>query len=407
MAIAIPDWFNADFLTDCLRNESKNKNIVVTDFKSESAVPPGNNYGSVVIRVNLKYTDKTSKYEKKLIVKLPLTHGAIKDIIGDTLDVEPLFYRDYLPKAHNKSFAAKFYQSSASIPVVVLEDLKEAGFAMADRTEQLNLDSCLKYAEAAAAFHAGSVAVFKQNPELIKILCFEKMFSEDLKIAQSTKNILRYGLDCMADKVLKTTGNKRISDIIKSCSTVLWDFLKDSVKPGAFNTINQGDPWITNMMFKHDSEGNCVDIRLLDFQVLRYASPASDLTFFIWTSLKHYVREEKLNEFIQTYVKALNHNLEAAKCTERISLDDLKKDLLKMSPIVLYLVATCLPVMQMPDGPGFDDLYTRCGQEYSPENNPFEIYFTEDFCKNEMTRLINQMEKQNAFDYLEQCLNKK
>lgn len=405
-----PEWLNNDFFSDCLQNESKNKNLTVTDFKVESAVPPGNNFGSIVGRVKVYYSDGPAQLSKSLIIKLPLTHGSIKELLGESLQVEHIFYKEYLPKAYKllkNEYAPKYYLSSSTRPVVVLEDLKESGFVMADKVKKLNLDSCLHYAVAAAAFHGGSFAVFKNHPELNKRLCIEKLLSNETKMATSTKNMMRYGLECMAERVLKLTGDKRISNIIQASSGVMWDMMVELMKPtGEFNTMNQGDPWITNMMFKNDNDGNCVGMKVLDFQAMRYSSPATDLAFFLWSSAKHYVREDNYDLFIQTYLEAMNRNLEEMNCRERLSMDFLKKEFLRMGPIALYIASSGMPLLEIPEGVDMNGLFARLEQDYSPENNPLEVFYTEDFCQNHMLRLVNQIEKLITFEYLDQCVQK-
>lgn len=412
MDAEIPEWLSTSYLTDCLRTESKRETIVVTDFKAQSAVPPGNNYGSFVVRVSLNYKDETnSKLPKKLIMKLPLTKGPVKDLFEGITDKEYFFYRDYLPKAQEElksNFAPKFYPSSSSIQVVVLEDLKEEGYVMADKKQMLDFIECQRYAESASAFHAGSVAVSKKYPELIQSLSSELMFSNEAKSAPSNKNMIRYGLECMADRILKTTGDENTSNIVKKCATALWDILVDALKPtGPINTFNQGDPWITNMMFKYDSEGQCTAVKLLDYQGIRYCTPASDLVWFIWSSGKHYIREEKYDDFFKSYADALNSYLEETKCKERFPLVDLMNDVQKMSPIALWVCALAMPLFLCPSGdPDVESLWGRCGQDYCPENNPYEQYYTEDYCQNQMTRVISQMKQHKIFDYLEMCIGK-
>ena len=58
------------------------------------------------------------------------------------------------------------------------------------------------------------------------------------------------------------------------------------VKPvSAFSVPNHGDAWGPNFLYRYDSADRSrpSDIRLLDFQLMRLASPVLDLLFFLYS----------------------------------------------------------------------------------------------------------------------------
>lgn len=69
---------------------------------------------------------------------------------------------------------------------------------------------------------------------------------------------------------------------------------------GKYSVICQGDCWAPNFLLKYDATDSiAVDTKLIDFQLARFASPATDLSFFMYTCTEQDIREKHFDEFIQ------------------------------------------------------------------------------------------------------------
>jgi len=412
----IPDWLTNDFLRQCLQKESGSEEIVVTNHIITPVAPPGNNYGSFIVRVAVEYkhsTDDSATCSRSLIVKSELTEGDIKEMFDNLSDLQQSeydFYYKFLAKAEkliDTGFAPKSFFSPMN-SVTILEDLKESGFVMADRTKQLDFDHCRLYIEASATMHAASIAVHKEDPHLIESMGREKMFRPDDPGHEMFVSMIKGGLEVFAQATEKVEKYKKYAQVIREVIPLLWGLIVDAHKPSdALNSFNQGDPWTANMMFKYDELGNVSEVKIIDFQCLRYASPINDVVFFIWPSANNHVKSHRLEELYQIYFETFNNKLQQVHCDERLTIEHFNECLEKLSPSTMFLVASFLPLLIHPDPVDFGKFSTK-NQENSEEIvlNYYLHYYNEQFCREHVPQSLEQLEKAGVFKHLEYIIKK-
>jgi len=89
--------------------------------------------------------------------------------------------------------------------------------------------------------------------------------------------------------------------------------------PNEVNVLCHGDCAINNMMFKMDQKtGKPLDIKLIDFQICRYAHPSRDLLYFIYMCTTFEFRQKHEQEILQFYLANFNANL--LKLSKDVSL---------------------------------------------------------------------------------------
>ena len=155
-----------------------------------------------------------------------------------------------------------YYHSGSPATALVLEDLKEQGFRIADRTVGLDMQHCLLVMKALAQSHAASVVLHLKEPQLFNHLS-EGFYFEGMRKAlevflQSPMNNLAKEVekwpifnDLFASK-LHTLADKAIDFLIK--------FLRRDEDD--FNVFVHGDLWVTNIMFRYsDVTDEVVDVR--------------------------------------------------------------------------------------------------------------------------------------------------
>ncbi|TRY72439.1 hypothetical protein TCAL_08149 [Tigriopus californicus] len=71
-----------------------------------------------------------------------------------------------------------------------------------------------------------------------------------------------------------------------------------------FNVLNHGDVWFNNFLFKYDN-GQPVEMCLVDVAVLRWASPCTDLAYFLFSSTTPQFREVHLDAMLSFYQSKL------------------------------------------------------------------------------------------------------
>ncbi|KAG8257799.1 hypothetical protein J6590_041873 [Homalodisca vitripennis] len=401
--MSLPEWLDEAFLSKSLQGgDHKGSQIRVVNFESTPAAPSGTYYASCVLRVRVAYVEnfKNEQHFLSLIIKFPHSAGRLK--LQSLHQVEPVFYSQFLPHVNTLtkvSFAPKPYFSS--IPsVLVLEDLSVQGYKVADRCKLLDFHHCRLYATAAATFHATSVAVGKKNPELIRTIGAEKFYTEG-PIAEFYRIGIRDGIQCFADQMEKSH-LKMYANLVRNTIPTLWEKVCEVHKQSTiFNCLNQGDPWMTNMMFKYNGTGEVVDIKLLDFQALRYGSPIDDLLFFLWTSADHDVRENRLDDFLYIYCDALNDKLQEMGCFENFTFDDALQGLRIHAPASLLFAAVTAPLLLYPGVIDFFEIAKDLTSNGNGERvNKLAKYYTEDFCRNHVPRILKQLFGLGVFHYL-------
>ncbi|KAG8301219.1 uncharacterized protein LOC124370047 [Homalodisca vitripennis] len=404
-----PDFLNSEFLTECLRNEWRNQNIIIESYKSSRAAPPGYTFISCPLRVqiNFKYHPEDSTIHFiSLIVKSEPLEGQIKDVADPIHLSEPVFYSKFVPEINNLISTQLVPKSffSPRLFTVVLEDLREQGFKNVSKAKMLDLDHSRLYFKTAATLHALSFVVNKNNPSLLETIGKEKIYTNGLDISNIIKSHIRNGLKCLSECTEQIERFKKYIKLLKDAITNLWDLLVEALKPSAvLNTINQGDSWTINMMFKYDEGGNVCDMRLLDFQLLRYGSPVNDLVFFIWSSATHEVRSHGLEELYNLYVETFNNKLRDLNCKETISYEYVRSEERRLSPLALYLVAG-MPPFNCENSVSNMEPFLHKENEDEEALNIYRKYYDEQFCSYHVPRYLEQMESVGVFDYLEQCI---
>jgi tRNA A-37 threonylcarbamoyl transferase component Bud32 len=87
-------------------------------------------------------------------------------------------------------------------------------------------------------------------------------------------------------------------------------FKTDSVY---FPVIVHGDLWMNNILFKYDSAGVPIDLKLIDLQLTRRGNIFEDLQYFIFTSTTPALRKKHLSEFLNTYYDSFMGTIEELK----------------------------------------------------------------------------------------------
>ncbi|XP_046682426.1 uncharacterized protein LOC124368925 [Homalodisca vitripennis] len=341
-----PEWLTGDFLKSCLESDKENfRGITIKNYQLEPAVAPGNNYGSYIIRANVRYkvSDDSTESSVSLILKAPLSKNSIiAEVFDDSRDEqyknEAKYYSEFISQSYKLSkhdLVPKLYKSPNPL-CVVLEDLNASGFEMIDRRKLLDFDHCKLFAEASSKLHALSIAIYKTNPDLIESFGTNKPILGEIQ-----KVMMPNSLICMAAYLEDKPEYKKQFDIIKEASEndVFWTIFKEMLdvstsKP--IKALTQADPWCTNMMFKYNSSGRPVQIKIIDFQSAKLKSPLVEFVTFLSTSANLEVRQNRLNDLYKIYCDSLNGNLTALGCPERLSMEELEAEITFLSPIVLF-----------------------------------------------------------------------
>lgn len=408
--ITVPDWLNESFLQRVLQeDECQRRDVRVKCVKVTPAVAAGANYVSVIFRVHCEYgTEDEPELVKdvSVIVKTLMTNQFIGKFFEDfgISQKEYIAYREFLPDIYKvlpktEVFTAKLLYTPDS-HTLVLKDLKDEGFVMADRLKQLDFQHCLVCFKTLAKFHAASVTVVNNNPEFIKTLGKEPLYSrQGGEMYQKTKDITKNMVQIFIKAVKEWEGFEDFEEKSRRVWETEDDDLCNVFEPrkDLLNVMNHGDLWTNNMMFKYDSDGNIVDIRLLDFQMCRYGTPATDLLYFLFTSAREEVRESRLDELLTAYLTTLNSVLEQTDCEERLTREQLDAELKRCQSYVFCIAYNMLTaILGDPDDLiNLDEMTEE--SLLSVENNPFEKCYYGKYYKKVAHQILCYLDKEGFF----------
>ncbi|XP_069690944.1 uncharacterized protein [Periplaneta americana] len=295
-----PKWMSTSFFESALRSAEEDNNITVISTEVTAATAAGDNYGSEMYRVVVKFRRGTKTEEISIIVKASKqqSQGMIAKMMSvrNIFDQEtaafaivfPTMYKllDEVPSLNNQPFSAKYLYSDSheTASSIVLEDLKVKGFRLADnRTSGLDVKHCLLVMRTIARYHAASLVQYQKDPTIFEPL-MDNVFSIDKD--NGSKEFIEANINRVAKEVntwpeydtfLKKLQNLRDTAVEK------WRL--GVTRNGEFNVLCHGDLWLNNMMFRYSEDAAEVeDLRFVDFQLTYWTSPAVDLHYFMYTS---------------------------------------------------------------------------------------------------------------------------
>lgn len=211
----------------------------------------------------------------------------------------------------NKEFSECFF----------LEDLRNSHFTMLNhRTEVVTFDHVALAIKALGKFHALSFAFKDQNPE---------QFAE----IATNLNDLHWQFSNAEFSALQTHLKDRMVDILKKCDdkNLIERFdnafvkgfegttqeLMSAANAEPYAVVCHGDFWINNCMYKND--GNLpIDIKLIDWQFTRYASPITDLVHFLFCCTSKKLRDQYYFDLIKIYHSSLTDLLKRYSFTSKL-----------------------------------------------------------------------------------------
>ncbi|XP_063538154.1 uncharacterized protein LOC134747460 [Cydia strobilella] len=223
---------------------------------------------------------------------------------------------------------------------ILLEDLKEAGFEMLDRMKPLTNESVLLVVKDLAKYHSLSYVLKNSEPEIYESYSnkFVNLFAimgaepEAHQFFESGENDLLKMMHDVSDKYKNVIRGSltRIAPLAKK--------LQSYEKGSKYSVIQQGDCWNNNILFRLE-DGKPVDDVMIDYQLSRESSPASDLLYLIFNCTDHATRLKHYQEWIDYYYENLDYslNLHGLKANRAFPKDQLDADLRRYGKMMVSL----------------------------------------------------------------------
>ncbi|XP_058443605.1 uncharacterized protein LOC131425603 [Malaya genurostris] len=376
----------------------------------------GDNYLGVVFRAEAECRGTGKRVS--IIAKLPPTSEARRKqfIARASFEREILFYTEIYPmmvefQREKGLDTSDGRQAFNQIPrclrtclvdceeAILMEDLKASGFDMYDRHKALKVEHYRLAVSALARMHAISFALKDQHPE--RIDPYKGMV--DLFLAKEPDEAMGQWFTVMIDRALGTLDIETESEVYartkKALDADFLDIVKsltDGKAAEPYAVLCHGDCWNNNMLFKHE-KGSPVDFRLLDWQICRYASPALDLMYLIFTSSNKAFRDQHYQSLIDLYHRSLSDFLrrlgsDPERLFPREALDQQLKQFgrfgLLMAVLILPMITT-----KSEDVPDLEEMAEKMenGFNIADEMNNFRSEDTEAIYRQKMSDCCRDM----------------
>ena len=353
----IPHWLNREFLATILSEEEK-KNISVTCMDVKEAVSKGDNYLSTLYRIMVECNESNggNGINKYFLILKTLPKGEMfQKLVSESqsFEKELQMYSSTLPamycttKAKLRPLSARYMPTNMK-NVIVLEDLQQLGYKMANRHTGLDLEHCEMTVRALARFHAVSVALHKSDPACMDMYS-EGFYKETEEARERMHAHLSYNLQSLASRIEKWPGFEPCADKIRKMIPTAVDQMIKFMQPkkDSLNVLNHGDCWVNNIMFHYSQEtGKVDDIRLVDFQLARFSSPVLDLQYFLCTSTNDEVRFRQRDHLLSEYHAEFRDTLEVLDLDrDQYTLEQLKEEFEEKEMFGLLVVCSVLWAM--------------------------------------------------------------
>ncbi|XP_053671390.1 uncharacterized protein LOC128721643 [Anopheles nili] len=363
-AVNLPEWMTKEYFVDAIATklDLSSNSFTITDLDVRPATESGDNYASILyrVRVTVLVQDTGAQTDVSLIVKALPNLGLSEEMIQqmNLFPKEMAMYTKILP-AFEKLYHERgredvvfgprcLKHSTSPTDVIVLEDLRERQYTMANRRQGMDMNHTRLVLRRLAMFHAAS-AVHYQRYGSFGELFREGMFAE--KGRAMNEHFQKGQADFMYKLMSeRSEEEKAFAEYMRHWGMDLFDALLriTQADPTKFNVLNHGDMWCNNMLFHYNADQQVDDIVLIDFQLGVYSSPAIDLLYFMFTSVNGDDRLPQMNYMIQYYHEHLVENLTFLGYEAELPLlKDLHSDVIAHSLFGFTMCFAILPICLM------------------------------------------------------------
>ncbi|XP_075157004.1 pinkman [Haematobia irritans] len=323
----------------------------------------GDNYMGIVYRIKVVSNNKQTT---KIILKVPPQNELRRQqfFARPGFLREALAYEQFLPLTldFQKSKGLEDLLQFIEYPLchftlteeyneaICMNDLQDDGFYMHDRFVGLNYDQVALVMAIYGKLHGTSLALKDQRPERLEI--FKNMVDifvqrkNDQQLNDYFESLKKSALSCLDTEKDARYWCKLKSYFDQGSFFDLMLNLLDATKSEPYSVVCHGDCWSNNILFKYE-KGKLVDARLLDWQIMRYASPIVDIMYFLMSCTTRDFRLQHFNEMLNIYHAASAKHIERLGSNHEILYPrlGLERELKTKGAIGLLFAMIVLPIL--------------------------------------------------------------
>lgn len=376
--LKIKNFHITDYIT-----KSLNKVAEVEGFKNfHLDIDYGSKIGDGFLGVILKVKIIEGEKILSVLAKVPPENKARREVLRsmDFFAREVYMYNVVLPEfvkfqkeneiTESEGFynIAKIYLAECNDDdsIIIMEDLRDINFKNWNKFKPIDYDHASLIMATLGKFHAISIAMKLQKPELFKKISTMKEIFYTFRNEKSVERLQK-----MIQKLVEVAPQNdqihRIYDNIKNEVLMCVDF--EAAEP--FSCITHGDCWTNNFLFHYDKNGHPDDIVLIDWQASRYSSPVLDLVYFLFISSDKELRGKYYDQLMDVYHQAFI-NLCTYMGVDKIfefSYNNLQDQLKFFGKYGVIMSSFVVPLTQahVEDIPDFDKISEEIQQENEKE----------------------------------------
>jgi len=331
------------------------------DFEVEKGTTSVQGFLSNILRVTARSESPAGQVQSvKFIVKrfpdLPTQQKMVNDL--GAFDQEIGFFEHCLPlllKQCPDLPVVRCFYSNLAEKIIYMEDLKEQNYFAIVRSvpdlkdDILSLDHFKVMMEALAKFHSASYGIdwVKEFPDLYQ---FDSAFEGSG--ADFFKRVLKQSVDSTLIPIaeLEHSGNEELLKNIRwLASEDYFNAIQKMSKadPATVNVLCHGDFWANNMMFKIDPKTRKpLDVKLIDFQICRYAPPSRDVLYCI-SVLSVDFRQKYETQILKFYYNAFIKSCSDLGKDCSLTWDELYRDYDRARIFGLMMTVTLRPIIYL------------------------------------------------------------
>ncbi|GJQ85188.1 putative vesicle docking protein [Trypoxylus dichotomus] len=337
-------------------------------YQSSNLLSSGENYGSILLRIQAKYFDENSDEREidwvaKIAPPIPFlweffnTPVTFKKEVGVYKVIQPTLNEFGKEKGIDNliDIFAKYNGSRYSLDanseevdrnaVLLMENLKITGFESKDRFAGFDFDCTELILRDLATLHASVIAFKRAKPKEFqaKILPY---LSRDFYFDAGEEQ-LRQFIETLKGVGIKA--NPGCAEYLPKVEKIFMDIVKAYRAPlnprETWATFVHGDLWVNNVLLKFEN-GKPVKHKMVDFQIIEYNSAANDVLFFLYSSVDLALLEDRVDEFLKMYHEYFVETLKKLDCD--IAEYTYESFLEECGKVVLELQLAHLTFMHLP-----------------------------------------------------------
>jgi thiamine kinase-like enzyme len=195
---------------------------------------------------------------------------------------------------------------------VCMEDLTYLGYTTASRQNAFDMNLCRLIMQTLGRFHAMSFVLRDQSPAKFEELthCLDETYYA-ARLKSWYNDFIKTQVEMTLDALAKEYGGTDVEKCAKKflCDGDIYDkMVKLTHTRNRFSVFGHGDTWTPNFLFHFEEfNGQKIPVRakIIDFQLSRFASPAIDISFFIYSCTSQELREQHYEDLLKAYHRSL------------------------------------------------------------------------------------------------------